>query len=116
MVMVRHYHFIITLIHLIYQQKFKQVQEFISINKIYPYYKFCSVTDIPPLKRILSRDSSFLGWKKIGKLGTKVLFTFPSSFLGGMVCPLNLEKLDLATTSLTDVFVQDTKGSLTTRK
>jgi hypothetical protein len=54
-----------------------------------------------------------LRWKKIGKLGTKVLFTFPSSFLGGMVCPLNLEKLDLAASSLTDVFAQDAEGALT---
>ena len=57
--------------------------------------KFWDVTNLPPLNKISSRDlQRKLGTKEIWELCPNVIFALPSSFLLGMVAPLNLEKLD----------------------
>src|SRR5215216_1676986 len=65
----------------------------LDLNKL--GLKFWDVTNLPPLNKISSRDlQRKLGTKEIWELCPNVIFSLPSSFLLGMVAPLNLEKLD----------------------
>jgi hypothetical protein len=42
----------------------------------------------------------------------KVIFTFPSGFVFGVVTPLNFIHVDLSSTGKTNIFLQDTDWSL----
>jgi hypothetical protein len=70
------------------------------------------VTDLPPLKE--SRpEIPKLRLKEIRKFAPKIFLSLPSCFILRVIAPLNLEKLNLAPSGESDVFLQDTNRSLT---
>src|SRR3954470_20017931 len=78
-------------------------------------YYFWDVTNLPPLKKISSRDlkkdkKDYLGFEEIGKLCPDVIFALPGSFLFRVVAPLNLEKLDASGSGGSEIFFQNMDG------
>src|SRR3954467_7986284 len=76
---------------------------------------FWDVTNLHPLKKILSRElkkyeKDYLGFEEIGKLRPDVIFALPGSFLFCVVAPLNLEKLDASGSGSSERFLQNTYG------
>ena len=76
---------------------------------------FWDVTNLPPLKKISSRDlkkdeKDCLGFKETGKLRLDVIFALPGSFLFCVVAPLNFEKLDASGSGGSESFFQNTYG------
>src|SRR3954466_2623725 len=70
------------------------------------------VTDLPPYKNVVPEIPK-LGFKEIWKLGSEVVFTFPSCFCFGVVAPLDLEVLDGAASSVPFSLIQNTDRTLT---
>ena len=54
-----------------------------------------------------------LGTKEVGKLASKIVFTFPSCFIFRVVSPLDFVELDCAPSGKTNIFVENLDGSLT---
>lgn len=75
-------------------------------------YKMQGVTDLPPYKNLVPEIPK-LGFEEIGKLGSKVVFTFPGCFCFSVVAPLDLELLDGAASSASLCFIQYVDGPLT---
>jgi hypothetical protein len=50
--------------------------------------------------------------KYFGELSSEIILTFPSGLVFGVVTPLHLIHLDLASTGKTDVFSKNTNWSL----
>ena len=75
-------------------------------------YKMQGVTDLPPYKNLVPEIPK-LGFKEIQKLGSKVVFTFPSCFCFSVVAPLDLEVLDGAASSASLSLAQNADGPLT---
>src|SRR4051812_40437286 len=75
-------------------------------------YKMQGVTDLPPYKNLVPEIPK-LGFKKIRKLGSKVVFTFPGCFCFRVVVPLDLEVLDRAASSASLSLIQNADGPLT---
>src|SRR3954470_9699806 len=78
-------------------------------------YYFWDVTNLPPLKKISSRDlkkdkKDYLGFEEIGKLCPDVIFALRGSFFFRVVAPLDLEKLDASGSGSSESFFQNTDG------
>src|SRR3954469_112811 len=72
-----------------------------------------AVTALPHQHRISSRD---LSKKKLGILGTEMIFMLPRCFLLRMMCPLHLEELDGLVASLALGRGKNTDWTLWVRK
>jgi hypothetical protein len=64
-----------------------------------------------PLKKNLVPEIPKLRTKEIGKLGLKVVFTFPCCFFFGVVAPLDFVILDVASPGSTVGFIKDANRS-----
>src|SRR3954468_11836202 len=70
------------------------------------------VIDLPPYKNLVPEIPN-LGFKEIWKLGSKVVFMFPSCFCFRVVAPLDLEVLDGAASSVPFSLIQNADRTLT---
>jgi hypothetical protein len=61
-----------------------------------------------PLKKNLVPEIHSLRTEKIGEFFLKVIFSFPSSFIFGVITPLNFQKLDASGSSGSISFLEDT--------
>ena len=54
-----------------------------------------------------------LGTKEVGKLASKIVFTFPSCFIFRVVSPLDFVELGCSPVGETNIFVENLEGRLT---
>jgi hypothetical protein len=80
------------------------------ISKIKPMHKKLGCYKPSPLKMNLVLEIRWLRTEECGEVLSELIFSFPSGFLLGVICPLNLTKFNLPSTGETNSFFENPKG------